>query len=368
MTEQHQRRSSATKLVRCPTHGIFYDSLAESGCTQCLEEQTGAGAGGSPGASPATSGAQERSRPYALIGIVVLTAAAGILWMNRPEKPQPVPTSEPTAEDQLMGGFPLIAERNIRPIDPQPYRGHIETLERILYNPGPSNFSTGDAISGAAYALGNHMMENAGGWQGQEHAKHVMSYAMQISGEADAGYTVANLRRTRERWEDVRSHVFTSADWLQASSEQLTAAQAPPEPVVDARMVRGLRDWADELEELIRWGRGRMDRYGEIGVDVAMRSREARELENQWIQFAQDWDNRLESANRMMPREPNYSRDHTSVVQAYQSLSFAVNELRLATHSGSDFSVPFRSEREMRLGGAQAQISEARRYLAELRR
>ena len=217
MTLENQRRSSSKQLARCPTHEIYYDRLVELECPRCEQERES----GRPSwrISRTESAIQERSRPIVSISLLVVAVALAVFYLNQPG------SSPANVRNGGSIGDPVALLR----IDPQRYRERIEALESVLYDPEPSASVASDAVSAAALALADDIMADQGGLRGQVLAKQLMAYGMHLSAEADMGYTVAELR-ARERWEQVRGRVFSSADWFQASSAEPTTAQTPPTP------------------------------------------------------------------------------------------------------------------------------------------
>ncbi len=348
---------SSGKLTRCERHGIYYDASSGTICPRCFDE---AEASNRPGGT-SSAGQAKQGRGFPILPLLVLLLAGGGVgywWMHRPTRPPPEP----------LFGLPGAASGiSLRPLDPAPFKSEITALESVLYNPKPPDLLTPGRIGEAARALGQAVIRRGPKVMAQQAGSHILGFANQMSATEDVGYSLADLGRARTEWEKVRSAAFQGASWFRQSTPGLTTAQTPTRPKADPRLLRQLTDWSLAIERALRFGRAEVDRYGEIGVDVAERSREARELYDRWTSFARQWNQRMTTVNRMAPPQPAPGSE-PSARMAYQYLGRAAHELQMLPQSANDYGVPFKSERRMRLDQAERELQNARKELTRARK
>jgi hypothetical protein len=161
--------------------------------------------------------------------------------------------------------------------------------------------------------------------------------------------------------------MFRGAPWFRRSGPHLAQAQRKPEPRAEPGVLASLGAWADALDSLAAAGRREMLEFGEVYVDVAEGSREERALTAAWNAFAREWDGRVSGACSQAPGQPGLGGE-MNVVLAWQSLGQAAHQLRIATVSPAEWSVPDKAWRQQSLAQAEANVAEARAHLEKARR
>lgn len=245
-------------------------------------------------------------------------------------------------------------------LSPEPYRNEITALEEELYRDAPAGFDDGDRISELAADLSMAVRGNGRNRRKQLAFRKLFDYAGSVGARTGVGYTTPNLVELRSDWEEVRGEVFAGAAWFQQSSSALNASQTPAAPEANPVVVRQLKQHADELEGLIRYGQRSALAIPEAGVDAA------RDAETEWRNWTSAWERRLESAVRYGPRSLG-PRPEVNVALAYQELQQLVNELRLVPRTAATTTtIPFKYEREQHFVNATRHLRSARDYLARI--
>ncbi len=253
-----------------------------------------------------------------------------------------------------------------RALDPSPYRTHIIVLERILYEPHEGSYDDAGRVASRAMELS--MAVRGDGRDANRHRAwgKLFEYAGGVDAQADVGYANADLPELRTGWEEVRNVVFEPAAWFQSSTNRLTDAQTRNKPVRNPSLVRQLQDAAYQLVDLIRIGQEEAMKIGEVGVDAAVASPEARTIEQQWSTWSDRWANRLNGVITYFPRQPTQDTE-LNTTMAYQELSRAINELQLVPRSvATTTTVPYKYERERHFDAAKARITRAQEYLSQV--
>jgi hypothetical protein len=241
-------------------------------------------------------------------------------------------------------------------------------LEQRLYRESPGGFDDASQVSNIAMTLSIAVRGDGRDPRRQRAYGRLFDYAGVVSAQADVGYTTANLVDLRARWEQTRDAVFVDAPWFSRSTATLTAAQTRVTPTANPAVVRQLTDFANELEGLIRTGRRAAMAIPEAGVDAALNTSDAREIEEQWRSWSSSWERQLQSTIRYGPQSLGSNPD-INVTLAYQELQQVLRELRLvSTTAATTTTIPFRYERDMHFNNAAQFLQSAREYLAVLDR
>jgi hypothetical protein len=268
----------------------------------------------------------------------------------------------------VLASLPGSAEQpGVGGLDPGPFRGEIEAIESILYMPSPPEYGDPERAARLAMELGARMQAELGRLAGQRAFLALVGFASELDAQGDVGFAAPDLGGPRRAWERLRGELFVPASWFRRGGTQLAAAQRKPEPRADPGVLGSLRAWADDLDSLADEGRREMLEFGEMYVDVAEGSREERALAAAWNGFAREWDARVTRACAAAPGQPAFDGE-MNVVMAWQALGQAAHQLRIATVSPAEWSVPDKAWREQSLAQAEGRIAEARSHLEKARR
>lgn len=371
MSTAPERVPGAGRSARCPRHGRVYDSCSEGGCPSCAAEARCLEA--EPGTPPRRAG-------LLVAGIVALATAGAIHqgWISLPGRPaSPAPEAGRAVGRVFASGddpavvpasLPAPGERHGGgSLDPAPFRGEIEAIEGVLYMPSPPEYGDPERVARLAMELGARMQAELGHLPGRRAFVALVGFAAEVEAQGEAGYAAPDLGGPRRAWESLRAGLFRPAAWFRRGGARLAAAQQKPEPRAEPGTLASLGAWADDLDALAAAGRREMLAFGEIYVDVAEGSREERTLTAAWHEFAREWDGRVTRACADAPGQPGFDGE-MNVVMAWQSLGQAAHQLRVATVSPAEWSVPDEAWRQQSLAQAEGRIAEARAHLARARR
>ncbi len=336
-----ERRGS--RSARCPLHGRIYDSWSPAGCPDCAAPRK---------VAPPS---RRRAAPAALLLLAAVAAFAH--WQGL--LPRLTNRVEAQRRSELRSSAPKLA--------PAPYRAEIEAIEAVLYRDTETELVDGERVAAAAHQLADHMTAELDRITGHAVLLRLSEFAMEAEADADAGYALPDLARSRRAWQRLRSELFAPAPWLRREGPELAAAQHPAPPRADLLDVAALEGFAKTLAPLLASGRSEMLRYGEIYVDVLEGSQAETELVDDWLTFARRWDTRVGKACAQTPPRPALD-DDLHVVMAHQLLGDACHQLRVATVSAGDASIPTKDWRSSSLDQAVERIAEARAQLVEARR
>ena len=242
-------------------------------------------------------------------------------------------------------------------LDPGPWRDRIEPLEEAIYGATPDAELAGDRAADLALAL------QEGTWSpSRRHAAtEVFAFSGRCGTFADAGYAAIDPADLRSDWEEVRGAAFVPALWFRRTP---AAGERPLPLPLDREKMEALRRVLSDAEDLADAARAEAMAFGEIAVDIPEVGAERADLERRWNVWAETWERRVREAGARVPAVgANEPADLAVVAQAIGS---ALRELLLLTRSGSDFGVPFRSEREDRIAGARGALGRAREVLRRL--
>jgi hypothetical protein len=313
-------------------------------------------------------------------GIAVITAlvAAHFGWIPLPGGSAPHEPQSPRSETRVLvpRGDAAVVPASLRGpsegpgvggVDPAPFRGEIEAVEAVLYMPSPPEHGDPERVARLAVELGARMQAELGRLVGRRAFVALLGFASEVEAQGEAGYVAPDLTLPRRAWESLRDEMFRDAPWFRRSGPRLAEAQRKPEPRAEPGVLASLGAWADDLDALAAEGRREMMQFGEMYVDVAEGSREERALEAAWNAFARGWDGRVSGACRQAPGQPGLGGE-LNVVLAWQSLGQAAHQLRIATVSPAEWSVPDKAWRQQSLAQAEANLAEARSHLEKARR
>ncbi len=333
------------RSARCPLDGRVYDSWSEAGCPDCA-----ARAKRLPAPPPRRSGV-----PAALLLLAAVAAAAH--WQGL--LPRLTNRVEAQRRFELRSSAPNL--------DPAPYRAEIEAIEAVLYRDTQAEWADGERVAAAARELADHMTAELDRITAHAVLLRLSAFAMEAEANADAGYALPDLARSRRAWQRLRSELFAPAPWLRREGPDLAAVQNPAPRRADWLDIGALERFAKALDPLLASGRREMLAFGEVYVDVPEGSPEEAQLVDDWLAFARRWDERVTKACGQAPARPALD-DDLRVVMAHQLLGDACHQLHVATVSAGEASVPMKHWRSSSLDQAAARIAEARAQLAEARR
>ena len=272
---------------------------------------------------------------------------------------------DPTPTGILERANPDLAATD-RALDPGPYRKHIISVERMLYEPREGNYDDAGRVASRAMELSMTVRGDGRDANRSRAWGKLFDYAGRVDAQADVGYANANLPELRRDWEKVRNAVFQPAAWFQNSTNRLTDAQTRNKPVLNLSLVRELQDAAYQIVDLIRIGKEEAMKIGEIGADAAVASPEAHAIEQEWTTWSDRWANRLNGVIAYFPRQPTADTE-LNTTMAYQELSWAINELQLVPRSvATTTTVPYKYERERHFDSAKARITRAQEYMSQV--
>ena len=103
-------------------------------------------------------------------------------------------------------------------LDPTPFQAKIEELESVLYQKAPPDFATAGKAARSAFELAQSMMARSLTYRVA--GLKVLSFAAELDGREDVGYSLIDLEAERSRWEVVRAKVFDHASWFRQSEKR----------------------------------------------------------------------------------------------------------------------------------------------------
>ncbi len=281
------------RMVKCKIHGLHYDPEMSTGCTLCMRD---------------AAKAQRPSRPPQLVLILLclLGMAAILLYIFGP--------GQSRAPGVIDLGIASNSAAAAPKLDPEPFRGELETLEAALYRTPldePEDLLIVSADAQAAADELSSVILRAEPVHGLEAADRI---ARMGQGLPTDQVVVADIQRARTQWRRIRKQRFVAADWF---SEPSAAGERPSVSIADysdvAAGVRALiEDAAAEAEALADQT---ATLPGEDDPDL------------RWRTFSRDLAAELDSLESRLPSRPGADAA-AELLAAIQDLEQASSQLR----------------------------------------
>lgn len=313
------------RAVRCKIHGLHYDPKMTSGCSLCRKE-----------------GIKERprSRPQLIVFLLALLGLALVIY--RIFGPGGIRGNGTVAAEVESPIDYATGEVTSSALDPERYRDELEALEQALFAPQADELGGIGAIIVAAAADLSRAIRVAEPQDGRHAMDAIAQLGRSLEGDE---LTLNKLNASREIWSRLRLKHFRQASWFLAT--------APTFPPTDRAALTVYRTAIDELLGLIREG---SEQARTVAVLPDFGEEERGRRQEQWWDFARDWQQRLDQLERQLPERPT-AEASTSVLLAIRNLEEALTRVRaLAT----DRELPFDRSFGARFEEADAAVERAR--------
>jgi hypothetical protein len=285
-----------------------------------------------------------------LVALAALVLAAIFLGGGRePTAPLDRPASPGDA------GGPVVFVQ----LDPTPYRQQISALEVVLYRQGSTDSTIVDHISFAARRLATAVRDTEGGMAGARAQREILAYVDEISTADDVAFTNFDLPSVRSRWVRLRNRLFEKAEWMVGVEDSGHKRAVRRADGSQPAYALSLRRYGDRLSDLIANGRSQINWMKEKAVGVEDGSPEVQQLEDDWVDWAGEWERQIDGVAATLPPPPAVGAPEPVTV-AHTALAKAVQDLRLLSMPTEGFGESFISSREQRLDAAQAEVTKAR--------
>jgi hypothetical protein len=286
MNTQENWMERQRRMVRCKEHGLHYDPKIATGCYLCLKEA-----------------ARHRiyRRPKFLVLLISALAMALILYaIFGPDQPYDPDSAAPKGlELNDQGGA-------VTRLDPAPYRGAVETLERAFFRT-PVESSADLALLGPRMASATSSLRNA---IAREHPDSSAAGALSTreSEIPREGFSFADLESARESWLRLRErYLEEAAFYYRAPASSTTRSAAQPASLAEYRTL------ANDLENFLSDGYYNAQTAIDAGDSAG------------WQNYAQRWRERFTEMAKTRPRQPRAGAD-AALLLAYQDLDQALRK------------------------------------------
>lgn len=216
MSQNGHSEDRETLSVVCIEHGVRYNPRMSDGCVICRREAADR--------DPASQGEGR----WGLMTAAVLGVVLAVLVVSASfRSSDPAQAADSPLSRQPRWAVQAFTEQGL---DPAPFRGEIEALEKLLYESDPS--APPQALAGhletAAADLAKAVRQKSSPLHGTAVSLRLLTFSGWVGSSADAGYGGLRLKEAQRHWEaDVRDAVFLPADWFRGSGD----SKAPPRPV-----------------------------------------------------------------------------------------------------------------------------------------
>lgn len=286
------------RMVKCKIHGLHFDPEMSTGCARCLKE---------------AAKAQPRSSPQLVLILLCILGMAGILFYvfgPGQEKSDVI--------DLGMASSPAAAEK----LDPEPYRGQVESLETALFltrieETGDLLIVSGD-IAAAAGELSSSILESdpTGGLAA---ADLIARLGQSIPTDQ---VVQRDVETAQSQWLRIRKHQLQPADWFFSPPPPASPSAAEYSDVA-ASLRSSIEDGLEEVQGLAEAtavttpGAADPVEGDPVGGDPV----------EGWRSFARDWRQQLDRLESRLPTRPPASADGR-MLAAIQDLDLALGRAR----------------------------------------
>lgn len=288
------------RLVRCKIHGLHYDPKLTSGCSICRKQ-----------AQPKRRSPQLAILLLLVLGIVFVGLQLLTPWLESSKVEAGLDTRTAVA-DTARGRSPARAPR----LDPEVYRGGIESIEAVFFQPQTSDLAEiRDQLTSAGQRLSRDLESTPG--------ESATAAAATLDGLVERWLasvtTRQDLDRARSQWIEARDRTFEEAPWFGYPTSD--SGQ------VDRAALVAYRDVAAEIEALSAEGLGQIpaesaDAAAPAGIPAM--SPEQLAAERQWWG---EWRRRVDELPAQLPERPG-TRASAQVLAAVAQLEQALHQLR----------------------------------------
>ena len=247
---------------------------------------------------------------------------------------------------------------NLRPLDPEPYRVEIQTLEAILFQKTPLEPGETVAIAAALNAVADKVGNRTTGSLHTIPVSEIKTLSREVLWRGETG----NRGLIRRDWLRIRSSLFDEAVWFYADSGEPGTMVAKPslaasdDPLADYTLV------LEKLESFVEHGRHEIRSMGDLPRQAAADPGLYASQLGVWEETGSEWSDDLVIIEGELPERPS-REDRTSLGSVHENLSRAIAELRQVPFKTADGQVPSITEREKRLNAAEELLRHARHTL-----
>lgn len=365
--------SAVPHFRQCPKHGRVFDASKDAGCSQCLAEGTTADAP-SPAGPAAAGGARQGLSRGALIGLLLVLAAVFVvprLMKNGDAGAGPQGGGEAIAAAASLGAGGDNAISRGRPrsnrFDPAVYESPLRALETALYEvPASDAYAAVGRTDGAARLLMAQVLaRNTTSGAAQEFMRALQTTITRLSESAEGGYVLPDFYSARGNWERIRTEYFQDAEWYHApmplEEVGVGAGGARQGAREETPAFYRVSAYANDLERIMSAYRATLLGFPSRG-ERQLTADEAAQYASDYVNFARQWDDELDQAERLGPRSWGAGdASFRALSGATQQLSRALTALRTAA---PERGVPTRQVRTGALRTAETAIARARQLLA----
>jgi hypothetical protein len=319
-------------------------------------------------------------KPWMSFVAVVIAAIAIGIWHFRAggsgggiDGSNPTTNPQTAAESEVASTTPTEssasqASPTLGRLDPEPYRGGIESLESILRESSSSDIAAADRAALEAHKLSVRIQGSRSSLFHRQAARAILKFSSQLAGQLgsghDSGAATFDISFARRHWQTIRDSHFEPAGWFhQFGARRSDAGSAAPP--IDTAVVDRLHQVAAEIEVLISEGRPVAEGFGEPFVDAPARSRQLDVLVREWKNWASKWSARVHRVGNGLPKQPASDSD-VRLLKAYDNLNSALQQLAAIPNPANESGVPFRSARRTRFDRASLLSKESQELLSVL--
>ncbi|HSR49736.1 MAG TPA: hypothetical protein VLV83_02840 [Acidobacteriota bacterium] len=214
MSQNGHSEDRETRSVVCIEHGVRYNPQMSDGCVICRRQ-----------AADRDSASQGEGR-WGLMTAAVLGVVLVVLFLSASfRSSDPAQAADSPPPRQPRSAVQAFTEQGL---DPAPFRGEIEALEKLLYESDPATPSQALAghIENAAANLAKAVQQKSSPLHGAAVSLRVLNFSGWVGSTVDTGYGGLRLKEAQRRWEaNVRDAVFLPADWFHGSVDSQAELQ-----------------------------------------------------------------------------------------------------------------------------------------------
>ncbi len=247
---------------------------------------------------------------------------------------------------------------NLRPIDPEPYRAEIQTLEAILFQKDPLGPGETEAIAAALNDLADKVGDRTTGSLHTIPVSEMKTLSREVLWRGETG----NRGLIQRDWLRIRGDLFDDAVWFrEKGGEPRPVAAKKSRTSGDGELAEYTRV-LEKLEDFVEHGRREIRSMGELPRQAAADPGLYANQLGVWEETGSEWNDDLVIIEGELPGKPSRG-GNTSLDLAHENLGRAIGELRRVRFTMADGKMPTIEEREKHLSAAEDYLRRARQTL-----